>query len=725
MILSKNFDDLLASCHENSRSKNKMPGTVPALIQYLGNDEIATPKPHGNSKNANIPFTQFLSSTLKLIKQNCEKNEPNVVYKQAHPSSKPRNLKQCQNIKTFINRQKRFSSDELINMHILHLSIGFVKQILTIPDVRIIALDDKLLKETKKIFQILPKNKKVFFSYDTTFNICGYYVSVLVYKHPLIEKSDRVSPPVPFSFFFHERKTEETHLDFMQYIKRILPEIEEFGFIVTDDVAAIRNSILKTFPSISVLRDVGYYIDSVRELFLQTSIENYNRLRTKLFEGYTDEFNNQVPPWDELFKDYFIRNIEIDKYFLAACYINPVCEEAFNNWTRITTNVAEGLNNLYKKFLVHKDLPLDTTAIAFYKLSIYYCNEIQLAFCTQGNYTLKSAYNSLQMDKNFINLRDTQSPDKILDEVLASNELLTSHSSSSSDEIDSNRQILVSTSNSQESTSNESNSEEILEPTPRVLSFFNSKLSRAIWLFNNDRISHNIRLGIYNVLDETNSVFQISLHPCPKCNCIEGTGCAHILAVQKSNGKNIENEYRRPNLSNLIVGVCEANVQTVVAETETVLASESENSESRSSQSKLDFNQFGEIINLILLGESRNLFKDLYSSKKKIDENMLIVDHNEIDDKICDYDFENYRKFFSEDGWVAFSETLRQKKISCTCPICVVVILSSTPSIGCDGCNKWYHFSCLNLDENDIKKKYWYCTNCHNSKKKEEKKPKN
>ena len=99
--------------------------------------------------------------------------------------------------------------------------------------------------------------------------------------------------------------------------------------------------------------------------------------------------------------------------------------------------------------------------------------------------------------------------------------------------------------------------------------------------------------------------------------------------MQKSNGKKIENEYKRPNLSNLvkkknnnqlqgstfrahkkdskIVGVCQTEVQTVVAEPETVL--ESENIESQSSQ-------FGGIVNLILLEEFKNLFKDLYSLKK-------------------------------------------------------------------------------------------------------------
>ena len=54
------------------------------------------------------------------------------------------------------------------------------------------------------------------------------------------------------------------------------------------------------------------------------------------------------------------------------------------------------------------------------------------------------------------------------------------------------------------------------------------------------------------------------------------------------------------------------------------------------------------------------------------------------------------------------------------CPICnkIVkesenVVLFSERSIGCDKCNLWYHFKCVNLKQSDIKKmSEWYCQNC-------------
>ena len=115
-------------------------------------------------------------------------------------------------------------------------------------------------------------------------------MSVLANKHPLIKKANDISPAIPLAYFFHERKTEETHFDFFIYIKSVFPEIEFFCFIVTDDELSFRNAVKKVFPEIKILRcwkhlwgsverwirshsgkvgDLTFYIDSFRELFLQ------------------------------------------------------------------------------------------------------------------------------------------------------------------------------------------------------------------------------------------------------------------------------------------------------------------------------------------------------------------------------------------------------------------------------------------------------------------------
>lgn len=132
----------------------------------------------------------------------------------------PRNLKQIQNLKQAFNKQKRFTRDELYNVHVLHTNIGFPREIYTAPDLRAICYDSKLLDEIKNVINAV--KMPCFLSYDTTFNLCGYYVSVLVLKHPFLLNRNKTEPPIPFIFYFHENKNEISHNFLFNSIKRVI-----------------------------------------------------------------------------------------------------------------------------------------------------------------------------------------------------------------------------------------------------------------------------------------------------------------------------------------------------------------------------------------------------------------------------------------------------------------------------------------------------------------------
>ena len=72
--------------------------------------------------------------------------------------------------------------------------------------IRIIGIDDELLKETKKTLSAFDSSDRVCFQFDTTFNLTGYYVSVLLYIHPIlvIDNTDKAQP-IPFAYYFHEK----------------------------------------------------------------------------------------------------------------------------------------------------------------------------------------------------------------------------------------------------------------------------------------------------------------------------------------------------------------------------------------------------------------------------------------------------------------------------------------------------------------------------------------
>ena len=97
----------------------------------------------------------------------------------------------------------------------MHVSLGFPNLIVTAPNIRIVAKDDDFLRETKKTLAAFDKNNRVCFQYDTTFNLTAYYVSVLIFIHPiLVLSTSEKSSPIPLAYFYHEKKFEKTHNEF-------------------------------------------------------------------------------------------------------------------------------------------------------------------------------------------------------------------------------------------------------------------------------------------------------------------------------------------------------------------------------------------------------------------------------------------------------------------------------------------------------------------------------
>ena len=56
--------------------------------------------------------------------------------------------------------------------------------------------------------------------YDTTFNLCDYYLSVLSFSHPFIVNDKKKFPPIPLIYYFHSRKFTETHETFWHFFKQ-------------------------------------------------------------------------------------------------------------------------------------------------------------------------------------------------------------------------------------------------------------------------------------------------------------------------------------------------------------------------------------------------------------------------------------------------------------------------------------------------------------------------
>ena len=89
-------------------------------------------------------------------------------------------------------------------------------------------------------------------SYDTTFCLGDFYLSVLLFRHTDFQPS----PIVPLAFFLHERKLQCTHESFFKYIKSVIPVLDEATnvYMVTDGERAINAAITVYFPNLKTFR---------------------------------------------------------------------------------------------------------------------------------------------------------------------------------------------------------------------------------------------------------------------------------------------------------------------------------------------------------------------------------------------------------------------------------------------------------------------------------------
>jgi len=85
-------------------------------------------------------------------------------------------------------------------------------------------------------------------TYDTTFNLGDFYLSVLLFRETDFEGE----PVIPLAYFLHERKLNATHTNFFRHMKSLLPELETTSnvYIVTDSEAAIVSALKLEFPNL-------------------------------------------------------------------------------------------------------------------------------------------------------------------------------------------------------------------------------------------------------------------------------------------------------------------------------------------------------------------------------------------------------------------------------------------------------------------------------------------
>jgi hypothetical protein len=177
--------------------------------------------------------------------------------------------------------------------------------------------------------------------------------------HPfLVNVASKTNVPVPLIYYWHEKKTQETHDEFFRFIEKHFSIIETKGFLVTDCEDGFRNAIREQLPTVLLIRcwnhlyasierwltqngrkanDIAMYLESTQELFLQDTKEKFDAMLLKKKNGFTTSLDHVVPAWDLDYANYFTKNVLIDKEAIAKYSVLKWLGEYFTNKSGITT----------------------------------------------------------------------------------------------------------------------------------------------------------------------------------------------------------------------------------------------------------------------------------------------------------------------------------------------------------------------------------------------------
>ena len=125
----------------------------------------------------------------------------------------------------------------------------FIHKIFTHLELFCFCRQRELLQEMDRVL-LLDSSSPQLLSYDTTFQLGDFYLSVLCFRHTIFKEA----PVIPAAFLTHERTFEYNHKEFFRICKKLVRSLDiTLCPIVTDEEQAIVNAITEVLPQISRL----------------------------------------------------------------------------------------------------------------------------------------------------------------------------------------------------------------------------------------------------------------------------------------------------------------------------------------------------------------------------------------------------------------------------------------------------------------------------------------
>ena len=294
----------------------------------------------------------------------------------------PRNARQVKYVRSSAAKAKRIGNDSLVTLHELAFMIPtYVWSISTYPDLTVTFGMEGLLTEIASCENIL-------LSYDTTFTLGDFYMSVLVGKFTMFNEN----PCVPLGFVLHDRKFQSVHADFFTRLPSRFPTKGDI-IIVTDGECAIGKSIANALPrwrtvtcSNHILTDVEVWLKKRSASAQEISVykcQLQELLRCESEQHLQMKIDTLKPTWTEAFVTYFDSHLKsrLEKGFSG--FLKSLGLTVHN----ITTNMSESLNAVIKRFQDWEEASIDSMLLAMYRLQLFYATEINRSHQGFGPYT--------------------------------------------------------------------------------------------------------------------------------------------------------------------------------------------------------------------------------------------------------------------------------------------------------------------------------------------------
>ncbi|XP_065664458.1 uncharacterized protein LOC136086115 [Hydra vulgaris] len=374
------------------------------------------------------------------------------------------------------------SVDSFVTLHELaYMMPGFVWTISTYPD---LAVSFGIQKSIEQLVMC----SQVFLSYDTTFNLGDFYLSILVAQMSyFVEK-----PCMPIAFLLHDRKFDIVHKFFFKTLKTKLPILNNV-VIVTDGESGLSKAIEKALPKWNLVTCSNHILSDI-EIWLKK--HNAGKQEISVYKSQVQELlqcesESQLQmkidtlklSWSEAFVVYFENHLSARISIAFIGYLRSVgLIEGL-----VTNNISESLNALIKRFQEWEEAPVDAMLIAMHRLQTFYLTEIKRSFSGFGPYTLnENTHLSINIDE----VPKLEDPELVIAELQAAANVSL---------------------------------KQLVPPSISVLS-------------NMLKVVHNPSIKVFTVSGPDGNAHVVKLFPKESCTCPSSTMCCHVLGVKRSIG---------------------------------------------------------------------------------------------------------------------------------------------------------------------------------------------